>query len=174
MISSCFLVKVHNSQLYVNILSMWLLNILSLVCFEVFLLSKMYFNWLYVFVASIFLLFMSLSVSRKLPKYLRFFQVSSPPLLMTYSSDFVSFICRFFSFNVDGTAFFKSSFNTSTFVIQPIGSLGGLKNTSFRACMRSFCSVALHEKLQRIDYLVNLSANIMTQNTPSLAQVWII
>ena len=35
MISSCFLVKVHNSQLYVNILSKWLLNILSLVCFEV-------------------------------------------------------------------------------------------------------------------------------------------
>ena len=91
MISSCFLVKVHNSQLYVNMLSMWLLNILSLVCFDVFLLSKMYFNWLYVFVASIFLLFMSLSVSRKLPKYSQFFQVSSPPLLITYSSDFVSF-----------------------------------------------------------------------------------
>ena len=71
--------------------------------------QKCILNWLYVFVASIFHLFMPLSVSKELPKYLQFCQVSSPPLLITYSSDFVSFICRFFSFNVDGTTFFKET-----------------------------------------------------------------
>ena len=55
----------------------------------------MYFSWLYPEKLNIFLLLMSFSESSKLPRYLHFLQLSSPPLVTIYSSVLDSFAWRF-------------------------------------------------------------------------------
>ena len=83
-------VRVHNSQLYKKILANNALNILILVSTPTCLLVNIGFSFEKAVLVSCLRRSMSSVVPRRLPTYLHFFQLSSPP-----------FLCDIFQFLID-------------------------------------------------------------------------
>ena len=108
MSSASFFVRVQSSALYKKMLSMYALEILTLLLM-VNLLLKAIFNLLKARMAKYFHLEISLLVSSKVPRYLHFFQLSFPPRLILCSSVFVSLTCRLKDSSWFGIRFLTSS-----------------------------------------------------------------
>ena len=94
MLSFRVCVNVHSSELYMKILWMYVANTLILTFSLTCLLLKIDSNVLYKSIVSPFRLLMHFSVWASNPRYLHFFQASSPPLCMWYLSVLFSFTCK--------------------------------------------------------------------------------
>ena len=101
--SSIFLVRVHISLLYINILVTYALSNQILTSKDNLLLCSMYLYLWKDAMLSCFLLLISFSESNIEPKYLHVFQLSFPPLFTTYSSVLDLFTSKFLLSNVFGT-----------------------------------------------------------------------
>ena len=119
---SCVLVSVHNSLLYKKTLDMYALKSRSLTFSLIFLLVRISLYWMKAGLASCFLLFMSSSVSNKVPRYLHFFHSSPPFLLMWCSSVLFLFTCRFLDLSLSGIVLLIWSVLCLAFEIHPMSS----------------------------------------------------
>ena len=94
MLFSRVCVSVHSFELYMKILWMYVANTLMFTFLLTCLLLKIDSQVLYKLIVRPFRLLISSSGSSSNPRYLHFFQGSSPSLCMCYLSVFLSFTCK--------------------------------------------------------------------------------